>query len=354
MPALRVAIIGYGRSGRDIHTHLLRQMPGQYQIVAYADTDAQRRAMIERETGLQAVAGHRELITRRDQFDLVINASFSDDHAPISRELLAQGINVLSEKPAARDPAEFGAVLDAAKRSGARYHVFQQYRFSPAFQRIQEVIASGILGRIVQVGLQYDGFSRRWDWQTMHARAAGSLLNTGPHPVDHALALMGFPEDVQVVCRMDCAQTFGDGEDYVKLLLCAPGSPVADIEISACNAFADCTFLIQGTRGTLKGGPQRLLWRYYSDTEAPAQRLIEEPLRGERGEPIYCGEKLPMREGEWSTDANDFDEKGLGFYRALYDTYVHGAEFPITSAQVALQMHVMHEAHAQNKPLFLR
>jgi predicted dehydrogenase len=39
MKAIRTAIVGYGRSGRNIHTHLLRQLPDLYQIVAYVESD---------------------------------------------------------------------------------------------------------------------------------------------------------------------------------------------------------------------------------------------------------------------------------------------------------------------------
>ena len=142
MKKLRVAIIGYGRSGRDIHTKLLAQLPEQYQIVAYAEADAERRAMIEKEVGVPVYADAADLPAVRDTYDFVVNASFSQDHAPLSRMLLSEGIHVLSEKPAAKDLAAFNAVLEAQAATGAHYFVFQQYRFSPAFQKLQAIIAS--------------------------------------------------------------------------------------------------------------------------------------------------------------------------------------------------------------------
>lgn len=352
MKKLRVAIIGYGRSGRDIHTKLLRQLPEQFEIVAYAEADAERRAMIEKEVGVPVYEDAAALVAVRDTFDFVVNASFSQDHAPLSKMLLAEGIHVLSEKPAAKDLQAFNAILEVQAAKGARYFVFQQYRFSPAFRKLQEIIASGALGRIVQINLQYDGFARRWDWQTVHAFTAGSLLNTGPHPVDHALALMGFPQDIDIKCFMDRAQTYGDAEDYVKLLLHAKGAPVLDIEISSCNGFGDYTYLVQGTRGSLKGTGAELEWKYYLENEAPEQHLTLTPLKGKDGEPIYCREKLPLHTEAWEASGEDFNEKGLAYYRALYDTLVNGADFPIKNEQVALQMRVMQEAHAQNRALF--
>lgn len=351
MKKIQVAVIGYGRSGRDIHKHLLDQLPDLYQVVAFVDADPQRREMIQAETGLKALTDYKELFAFKESIDLVVNASFTQDHAAISKDLLEHGFRVLSEKPAAPTVAEFDAVTAAAKQAGTEYLVFQQYRFSPSYQKIKECIASGILGDIMQIELRYDNFSRRWDWQTLQACKAGSLRNTGPHPVDHALDLMGFPEEVQVTARMRCAHTFGDAEDYVKLILQAENAPLLDVEISSANAYCPHTYLVQGTRGCLVGDTSHLEWKYYQEEEAPAHQVTKEPLRNEKGEPIYCGEKLPLHQDSWTAtgeETDDFNCKGLAFYRSLYRHLTEGTAFEIQLDQVRKQIAVIEEAHRQN------
>jgi predicted dehydrogenase len=105
--------------------------------------------------------------------------------------MMKHGFNVLTKKPAAKDAGEFQTVLDGMKETGKKYYAFQQYRFAPGFIKLQGIIASGVLGRIVAVNMRFGGFSRRWDWQTVHANTAGALLSNGPHYVDWSLALMG-------------------------------------------------------------------------------------------------------------------------------------------------------------------
>jgi hypothetical protein len=61
---------------------------------------------------------------------------------------------------------------------------------------------------------------------------------------------------------MDRAHTYGDAEDYVKLILISDGSPLLDVEISSSNAYSDYTYLVQGTCGTLKGTTNELEWKY--------------------------------------------------------------------------------------------
>ena len=114
MKKIRVAVIGYGRSGRDIHKHLLEHLPEQYALAGFVDQDPQRRAMIRRETGLEAMRDYTELFCRQAEIDLVVNASFTQDHARISKALLEQGFSVLSDKPAAKTVEAFVCLLESA------------------------------------------------------------------------------------------------------------------------------------------------------------------------------------------------------------------------------------------------
>ena len=75
------------------------------------------------------------------------------------------------------------------------------------------------------------------------------------------------------------------------------------------------------------------------------------PLRGANGEPVYCGEKLPLHEDFWEAAGekkDDFNCKGLVFYRTLYRHLTEGIPFPIENGQVRKQIAVMQEAHRQN------
>ena len=215
------------------------------------------------------------------------------------------------------------------------------------------------MGRIVAIDIKFDNFARRWDWQTIHGNTAGVLLNNGPHYVDWALALMGFPADIEVSAYFDRANYAGDGEDYVKLILHAPGAPMADIQLSSCNAFPVQLLLVQGTQGTMKGNETSLSWKYFKPQEATPLKLDTRPLRNEKGEPLYCREKLNFYEESWTPELGsrspheyDFTEKGLAYYRALYANFTSGVDFAVKNEHLLLQMNVMGSAHAQNKGLF--
>jgi scyllo-inositol 2-dehydrogenase (NADP+) len=353
---LKVGIIGQGRSGRDIHGSLLAKIGEFYTIVAVADPIPERQTRAILEYGCKAYATWEEMVEVHEELDLVINASYSHQHFPISLELLNKGFNVLCEKPLAKSPGEVDQLIAAAKQAGKILAVFQQSRYNPAFVQIRKVIDSGVLGRIVQIDISYNGFQRRWDWQTLQNFNGGSLMNTGPHPVDQALQLFGSEVLPQVTCIMDRANTYGDAEDYVKLILRGQGAPTIDLEISSCAAFTNDQFNVQGTNGGLHGSGDKLEWKYYKPEEAPMQQLRKDSLYNKEGMPAYCNETLTWYSDNWDLslpeDRTTFDYMTEKLYRMLHLTLTEGVELEVTPEQVRQQLWVMEECRRQNPQIY--
>ena len=348
MKKLSVAIIGQGRSGWSIHGRHLLTDTDRFEVVAVVDALPERREKGAAAFSCAAYADYTQLFGK--DIDLCVNALPSPYHHPVTIDLLEHGFNVLCEKPATRTPDMLDEMAAAADRNGKMLAIFQQSRFAPYFVKIKEIIASGVLGRLVQVSIAFNGYARRWDWQTLQQNVAGSLYNTGPHPVDQALDLLGGDEVPQILCRMDRANTFGDAEDYVKLIMTMPNRPLIDLEISSCDAYPWGTYKLQGTCGTLTGTQTDLKWKYFVPAEAPEQHLIRTPLTGADGEPAYCGEKLTWHEDSWSAaaDENAFVSAVRTYYTTIYEHLTEGKPLTVTIPQVRRQIAVMAEAHRQN------
>jgi scyllo-inositol 2-dehydrogenase (NADP+) len=351
MKVLNLAIIGQGRSGRDIHGAYLRTASEHFRIVAVADLLEDRRKRAVEEFGCEAVADYHDLMAR-DDLDLIVNSTPSHLHVPVTREFLDAGFNVLCEKPLAHRAAEVDDLIAAAERSGKVLAIFQQSRYTPIFLKVQEIIASGVLGRIVQINMAWNHFGRRWDWQTLQKFNGGSLLNTGPHPLDQALQLFGegMPE---VCCRMDRANTYGDAEDHVKLLLSGDGHPTIDLEISSCCPYGPSSYAIYGTNGGLRAAGKGLEWKYFKPEEAPQQHLIEEPICKPNGQPAYCGEELTWYSESWTPEDSPAGLPPTGrLYQMVYNTLTTGAPLEVTPAQVRRQIAVIEECQRQNPAIY--
>lgn len=349
MRKLRVAIIGQGRSGYGIHGQYFScELNDVAEVVAAVDPLAVRRGLAEERYGCPTYEHYTELYNM-EGIDLVVNATMSMDHYAVTRDLLEHGCNVLTEKPFTKTEKEARELMALAEEKGVLLAVFQQSLFAPNFMKVKELIASGKLGRIVEIDINYAGFARRWDWQTLQCCCAGSLYNTGPHPVGQALDFLGWDEETRLVySKLDTTVTSGDAEDYAKLLLTAPGKPTVMIDLTATDAFGEPNFKVQGTQGTLTATAKGWKLKYSDPAGWEPRPVCREPLMGEGGKPIYCSEKLEWMEEEGEIEGTVFTVATHKFYHMLADAILAGKPMEIVPEYAARTVAVIEECHRQN------
>ncbi len=348
---LNVAIIGQGRSGRDIHGVYFRSERNSHYNVKYVvDTDAGCR---ERAEGLFdgciTMPCYTDLYAYKNDIDLVVNAAYSDEHYSITKALLEKGFNVLVEKPFAKTHFECETLINTAKANNALLAVFQNTQLAPFYLDALDLIKKGVLGDIKQISLRYNALARRWDWQTLQKRVGGSAYNTGPHPIAMGLGFLDFDKDCRVVySKLDTALTSGDAEDYVKILLTAPNKPLVDIEMNSIDGFSDYNIKIQGSKGTLKSTPNGYKLKYIVDGENAVKPVIEESLRDNDGNPLYCVEKLNINEKSGEYNGTAFDVGTAEIYESVYNAITKGEPLKVTNEQAAMVINIIETAHAQN------
>lgn len=350
MKKLNLAIIGQGRSGKQIHGSYYRSESNQYYNVKYVvEADAYRREVAERDyPGCRALSSYEELFAL-DDIDLVVNASFSEMHYPITRDLLLHGKNVLVEKPFARSRYECDELMQIAKEKGAVLAVFQQSFLAPFYPFAHDMLTSEKLGKIKQIDIRYNKLARRWDWQTLQKKCAGVTYNTGPHPIGMALGFLDFDPDAKVIySKLDNVLASGDADDYAKILLTAPGKPLVDVEISPMDPYTDYTIKLQGTRGAAKLTPKGFELTYLKDEENPRHPVIETFLQDERGEPVFCSEDLVLHNEAGSFAGTAFDIGTAELYRQLYEKITTGKPMTVTPEMAAAIISVIEQVHAEN------
>ncbi len=355
MKKLRVGIIGQGRSGRDIHGRYLSS-DRRFAIAAVAEPIAERRKRAAREFACDVYRDYTPLLKRTD-LDLIVNASPSRFHVPITLELLEASFNVLCEKPLASRAKDVDRLIVASRKSRRVLAIYQQSRFAPYFEQIKKVLGSGVLGNIVQISMAFNGFSRRYDWQTLTEEMGGNLLNTGPHPLDQALQLFGTDLMPKVTCFMRYATSYGNADDHVMLILSGPGRPLIDLEISSCCSYPCFTYHVYGTRGGLKGGMGEMEWKYYVPKEAPKLKLSRRPISKPDGTPAYCSDSLKWHVGKWvvpHTKRDMFMYMSKAYYSMLYKSLTAGAPLLVTPQQVRQQIAVIEECQRQNPGIWGR
>ena len=351
MKKLRVAIIGQGRSGKDIHgAYFLSEANKNIQVVYVVDALEIRRKKAEELFSCPALEDYRELFGKKEEIDLVVNASYSQQHYAITKDLLCHGFNVLVEKPLARTSYECYDLIETAKKNNVVLTGFHQTLITPSFLGIKKIIESGKLGEVFQISLKYSGFARRWDWQTLQSCCAGSVFNSGPHPIGQGLDFLGWDKNVSVAYSdLKTVLTSGDAEDYGKIILTAPNKFTVDIEICSADAFAgDFTFKVFGAKGTLLATDSGYKIKYVETEKLSPRPVIRESLMKEDGSPMYCGEKLPFVEETGEFGGTAFNQAVKNFYDMLYETLLEGKPLKITPQMAAEVVRVVEICHAQN------
>ncbi|AYY11641.1 gfo/Idh/MocA family oxidoreductase [Actinobacteria bacterium YIM 96077] len=339
---ISVGIIGLGRSGWDIHAAGVARLDA-YEIVATADPVPERRAEAIERYGCTAYGTPEELVAD-PSVDVVVVATPSHTHLPLTVSALEAGKHVVVEKPMAQSTAEVDAMVDAASSAGRVVTCFHNRRFDPSFLTVRDILASGRLGELISIRRTLHRFVRRADWQTLRELGGGELSNTASHLLDQVLLLLdGEPTDLFADLRRTVSA--GDAEDHVKLCFKTTTGPVADIECSTAVAIPQPEWAITGTTGSLTVSDDHLTVRWFDPSGLPEPTPDAGAAAGRR---YGSDERI-----EWFEESVDIDppsgERTLRFYEALADTLLHGAELVVSPQSVrrriALLEHARQRAH---------
>jgi len=161
------------------------------EVVAIASSRLESAQSAASEFGVGAAYNDWQMMLDKHQCDLVLIATPTDLHAPITLAALDRGAHVLCEKPTAMDATEAKTMLDRAEALGRVHMIDHELRFNPNRTRIAELIASGELGDIRHVNIANIGASwanpasrPKGDWWSLAEHGGGRLGANGSHQVD--------------------------------------------------------------------------------------------------------------------------------------------------------------------------
>ena len=345
MNPIKIGVAGLGRSGWNIHAQSLHQLP-EFQVVAAMDFDAQRRQEAATEMGARTYDNYDALIADSD-VEAIVVATPNFLHCEHIVGALNAGKHAICEKPFGTTSAEADQMIEAATRNGKLVAPFQNRRYEAHFQKVQEVVKSGILGEIHLIRLCVHSFSRRWDWQTLREFSGGQLTNWGPHVVDHALQLLDLDADAMPEVWVDMRNVLssGDADDHIELMLRAPGSdenngPLVQVEISAAMAYPQDRWQIAGKSGGLKGTTNHLEWKSVDWSAMPPRPVERTPTPGRS----YNSEKLEWKTETWERGGQSDDDLTAAFYRNFARSVRESAPLDITPQSVRQQIAVIERA----------
>ena len=358
MRKLNIALIGYGRSGCDIHGVFLRTPENDICTVKYVvEADPNRAAAAREHFGCETLSDYRELFPLVNEIDFVTNASYSDLHYPITKDLMEHGFNVLCEKPLCKTPEMVQDLIDTAKANNVIFTIFHQYKFNDYFIKMKELLAQKVIGDVKLVRACQNSFARRYDWQTLLYRDAGSMRNNAAHSIEQIMDLADSDEMPAITSHMAIWNSVGDAEDYMFCRMHYSSGEIYEMEVNPSDAFAgeQPLFKIFGTKGTMKVFSNKITYKYYLDEEVPTPELDHRSLHKADGTPAYCNNALVWHEEEIAVEAdfwNAFTKCTNRFYHAWYETLVNGGELFMKPEHIKAQIAIFREIERQNPLIY--
>ncbi|HEX4959503.1 MAG TPA: Gfo/Idh/MocA family oxidoreductase [Thermoanaerobaculia bacterium] len=253
---LRLAVVGCGAVAAIHHLPAISRCRGA-EAVVLVDADPKRAQDLAARFGVaETETDYRSLPGRVDAAVVALPNSL---HAPVSIDLLRQGVHVLVEKPMALNVQECDAMIAAAEAARSVLAVGLEFRFFDSSLFVRNLLHDGLLGKIRRFEM-HQGVIPRWPFATdfllkKETAGGGVLADFGVHVLDLLLWWLGDWTDVEY---RDDAQ--GGIESDCELLLALGGATGAvtgpvrgTIEISRTRNLAN-TCLFEGERASLEVG----------------------------------------------------------------------------------------------------
>ena len=140
------------------------------------------------------------------KIDLVVVATPNTSHHAIAKQSLLAGHHVVVDKPFAPTLAEAEDLVQVARQQERIVSVYQDRRYTGDFATVQQVVAEGVLGRVVLFESHFDRFrpdQKPNAWREEALPGSGVWFDIGPHLFDQALLLFGVPDAIGADIRIE-------------------------------------------------------------------------------------------------------------------------------------------------------
>lgn len=149
----RVAVIG--RTGRGDYGHgvdtVWTEIPNVEVVAVADDNEKGRAAAVQRTRAARAYADFREMLDKEKPDIVGIGPRWIDCHREMVVACAERGCHMFLEKPMCRTMQEADEMVAACERHHVKLAIAHQTRYSPRLQRVQELVAEGRIGDLLEL-----------------------------------------------------------------------------------------------------------------------------------------------------------------------------------------------------------
>lgn len=267
MEKTRVLISGLGGIAQIAHLPILSKME-DVEIAGVCDIDRSKSKSIAGKYNIKNYYVSFDEMLSSAEADCLVVTSPTNLHREQAIKGFEKGLNVLVEKPVARNYNEASIIVEAAKKSKKILMVGMNNRFRPDIMMQESFISAGELGEIFYIKT---GFLKRRStvekWSVNKDESGGGVfVDLGIVMLDIALWLMKFPK-IKSVSAVNYYHTFKDVEDSTFVMLRFANNATVAIEASWTLQREDDLFYcnVYGKEGSANINPLKI-YKYMHGT----------------------------------------------------------------------------------------
>lgn len=321
MQKIKTALLSYGMSGKVFHAPFLELHPG-FELIGSWERS---KKLIQEDFPLAKSYPTLESVLK-DDIDLVIVNTPVGTHFEYAKKVLLAGKHALVEKAFTTTVEEAEELAAIAEEQKLKLAVFQNRRWDSDFKTVREIFDKHILGEIVEAEIHFDRYnpnlSTKAHKETLNP-GAGILKDLGPHIIDQALVLFGFPDCLFADIRITRDHSVVD--DWFDITLFYPNFRVR-LKASFFIREPLPSYILHGKKGSFL--------KSRGDVQEDELKLGKKPMVTDWGiEPIHKSGVLHT-EIEGSTVRENIPTlhgNYYGFFDGLYQSIRKGTPEPVTA-----------------------
>jgi predicted dehydrogenase len=190
MSSNRIAVIGLGEAGYEMHLPALAQMK-DVSVVGGCDVDETRRARAAAKFGVPVFADVQTMLAT-SMPDVVIIATPPDTHVELCLRAIDAGLDIICEKPFVSTLDEADRVMAAARAAGRHIALNHEFREMPIFRSLIDHAGPGSGEDLFFAQIWQNTDVPPWTepgWRGQMQRR--TLHEAGVHLIDYLIALFG-------------------------------------------------------------------------------------------------------------------------------------------------------------------
>lgn len=224
-------------------------------VALFNRTLSKAKALAKR-FNIHRVYNDAEQLLKNETLDFIDIITDVDSHEEFTLLGAKYGLDVICQKPMAPTYAAAKRMINAAKETGIRFYVHENYRWQPQFRRVKQILDSGITGNPFRCETSFLTAFPVFDTQPFLADLEHfALTDQGSHQFDVLRYLFG--EADTIYCEKQTVNPKIKGEDVATSVLKMKNGVVCIQKISFSSPleqeiFPQTLLLIEGNKGSIR------------------------------------------------------------------------------------------------------